>query len=218
MRCKSCILIIVQHISAHLGPLLATPYVVEACLVPALAKLSGVKQEIEMISGTSGTTGLNLQKAHTLFDFLMASLEVSSVHLQTIFPYFIFCILCIFIFCNSSLCSSVSLKRKDVGNFSCILFFGFIVFSHEWDEYCKNFRFEHSTLMFTLIFYVLLQNHELQKCLENLIICLLTGHKQAAESIHFAGQKYNLRLLYVLLSHTRLRKFCLSNILFDKVR
>ncbi|ROT73610.1 E3 ubiquitin-protein ligase RNF123 [Penaeus vannamei] len=136
MRCKSCILIIVQHISAHLGPLLATPYVVEACLVPALAKLSGVKQEIEMISGTSGTTGLNLQKAHTLFDFLMASLE----------------------------------------------------------------------------------NHELQKCLENLIICLLTGHKQAAESIHFAGQKYNLRLLYVLLSHTRLRKFCLSNILFDKVR
>lgn len=78
MRCKSCILIIVQHISAHLGPLLATPYVVEACLVPALAKLSGVKQEVEMISGTSGTAGLNLQKAHTLFDFLMASLEVSS--------------------------------------------------------------------------------------------------------------------------------------------
>lgn len=139
-RRKACILIVVQHIATHLGPLLATPYVVEACLVPALAEIAEVSPELSMNiilgSHSSGTAGLNLPKAHILFDFLMASLE----------------------------------------------------------------------------------SHELLKCLENLIICLLTGHKQAAESIHFRGQKYNLRLLYVLLSHTCLRKYCLNHILFDKVR
>lgn len=135
-RWKACILIVVQHIAAHLGPLLATPYIVEACLVPALAEMAEVSQETQASSHRLGTIGLNLPKAHILFDFLMASLE----------------------------------------------------------------------------------SHELLKCLENLIICLLTGHKQAAENIHFRGQKYNLRLLYVLLSHTSLRKYCLSHILFDKVR
>ncbi|XP_045599784.1 E3 ubiquitin-protein ligase RNF123 [Procambarus clarkii] len=135
-RQKACIFIVVQHIAAHLGPLLATPYVVEACLVPALAKVAEVTPETHTGPHRLGTSGLNLPKAHIFFDFLMASLE----------------------------------------------------------------------------------SHELLKCLENMIICLLTGHKQAAENIHFCGQKYNLRLLYVLLSHTSLRKYCLGHILFDKVR
>ncbi|XP_042209259.1 E3 ubiquitin-protein ligase RNF123-like isoform X2 [Homarus americanus] len=139
-RRKACIHLVVQHIAAHLGPLLATPYVVEACLVPALAELAEVTPDPHAKSTPAsrrlGTDGLNLPKAHILFDFLMASME----------------------------------------------------------------------------------SHELLKCLDNLIICLLTGHKQAAENILFRGQKYNLRLLYVILSHTRLRKYCLKHILFDKVR
>lgn len=128
-RHRTCLLIVVQHIAAHLGPLLARPYVVEACLVPALARVAQVT--LDQPSPT-----LALEPAHTLIDFLIASLETT----------------------------------------------------------------------------------ELQRCLENLIVCLLTGHKQAAEDVRFRGQKYNLRLLYTLLSHPRLRKICLTHILFDKVQ
>ncbi|XP_068246013.1 E3 ubiquitin-protein ligase RNF123-like [Palaemon carinicauda] len=138
----TCLFIVAQHIATHLGPLLIMPYIVEACLVPALAEIAevtplssvGYHQVHQEMKRSSN--GLNLRKAHILFDFLMASLE----------------------------------------------------------------------------------DHELMKCLENLIICLLTGHKEPAEDINFRGQKYNLCLLYVLLSHDRLRKYCLNNILFDKVR
>ncbi|XP_066957839.1 E3 ubiquitin-protein ligase RNF123-like isoform X1 [Macrobrachium rosenbergii] len=139
----TCLFIVAQHIATHLGPLLTMPYIVEACLVPALAEVAEViplsssyQHEMHQEMRKSSSDGLNLKKAHILFDFLVASLE----------------------------------------------------------------------------------DHELLKCLENLIICLLTGHKEPAEDIHFQGQKYNLRLLYVLLSHDRLRKYCLNKILFDKVR
>ncbi|KAK8379093.1 hypothetical protein O3P69_019133 [Scylla paramamosain] len=128
-RHRTCLLIVVQHIAAHLGPLLARPYVVEACLVPALARIAQVTLD-------QPAPTLALEPVHTLIDFLIAALET----------------------------------------------------------------------------------HELLKCLENLVVCLLTGHKQAAEDIKFRGQKYNLRLLYTLLSHPRLRKICLSHILFDKVQ
>ncbi|XP_045119356.1 E3 ubiquitin-protein ligase RNF123-like isoform X2 [Portunus trituberculatus] len=128
-RHRTCLLIVVQHIAAHLGPLLARPYVVEACLVPALARIAQVT--LDQPSPT-----LALEPVHTLIDFLIAALE----------------------------------------------------------------------------------NHELHRCLENLVVCLLTGHKQAAEDIKFRGQKYNLHLLYTLLSHPRLRKICLTHILFDKVQ
>lgn len=128
-RHRTCLLIVVQHIAAHLGPLLARPYVVEACLVPALARIAQVTLD-------QPAPTLALEPVHTLIDFLIAALE----------------------------------------------------------------------------------SHELLRCLENLVVCLLTGHKQAAEDIRFRGQKYNLRLLYTLLSHARLRKICLTHILFDKVQ
>ncbi|CAL4094240.1 unnamed protein product, partial [Meganyctiphanes norvegica] len=130
-RRESSLLLVAQHIATHLGPLLAMPYVVEACLVPTLYHVVGINDDQD-----DSITTLNLPQAHVLFNLLMGSLE----------------------------------------------------------------------------------DHELLKCLENLIICLLTGHKQASESIKFRGQKKNLRLLYVLLTHTRLRKYCLKHILFDKVR
>lgn len=110
-RRKACILIVVQHIATHLGPLLATPYVVEACLVPALAEVAEVASvpPVNFIQGSrsSGTAGLNLPKAHILFDFLMASLEVR----------FFFSI-CIIDFSTSSNFSPLTFSQTKMSAFS----------------------------------------------------------------------------------------------------
>ncbi|KAK3886649.1 hypothetical protein Pcinc_009204 [Petrolisthes cinctipes] len=151
-RHKTCLLLVAQHIATYLGPLLSKPYVVEACLLPAIANTAGIRLEVTHSQGEashsqaptsnqSSTTpqpshGPSLDHVHSFFDLLMGSLE----------------------------------------------------------------------------------EHELQQCVENVILCLLTGHKQAAEDISFRGQKHSLRLLHALLSHARLRKFCLDQVLFDKVR
>lgn len=93
-RHKTCLLLVAQHIATYLGPLLSKPYVVEDCLLPAIAKTAGIRLEGTHSQGdashsqapTSSHNSTTSQpshipsldnRVHSFFDFLMGSLEVS---------------------------------------------------------------------------------------------------------------------------------------------
>lgn len=214
-RHKTCLLLVAQHIATYLGPLLSKPYVVEDCLLPAIAKTAGIQLDVTHTQAdashsqapTSSHNSTTSQpshipsldnRVHSFFDFLMGSLEVSFSWLMSM---------------SVMLFSMAALTPKQDCN-TCMTHLQCIHGNRDY-EICNS---ASTVKILLIVFRFPSQEHELQQCVENVILCLLTGHNQAAEDIAFRGQKHSLRLLYALLSHSRLRKFCLNQVLFDKVR
>uniref|UniRef100_T1IK83 RING-type E3 ubiquitin transferase n=1 Tax=Strigamia maritima TaxID=126957 RepID=T1IK83_STRMM len=64
------------------------------------------------------------------------------------------------------------------------------------------------------IFWILMEEHEIRACVENLIICLLTAYRFSAISSSFLQQKKYLVLTLAILRHRKTRVLLLKNIKF----
>ncbi|PNF35407.1 hypothetical protein B7P43_G01736 [Cryptotermes secundus] len=77
---------------------------------------------------------------------------------------------------------------------------------------------KHRLMLFLDMMFAFLEEHELKKSLEGIIVCLLTRFRQVSSSLEYRQQKQSLLLLTCLVQHTRTRHHLLEKILFGVVR
>ncbi|XP_054715787.1 LOW QUALITY PROTEIN: E3 ubiquitin-protein ligase RNF123-like [Uloborus diversus] len=68
------------------------------------------------------------------------------------------------------------------------------------------------------IMWSLMEPHELNQCLEFIVVALLTGYRFAPATPEYHEQKKYLALTLALLQHTPTKHYLLQNILFDKIK
>ncbi|KAJ4433729.1 E3 ubiquitin-protein ligase RNF123 [Periplaneta americana] len=73
-------------------------------------------------------------------------------------------------------------------------------------------------MLFLDLMWAFLEEHELRKCLESIVTCLLAGFRHVSFVLDYPHQKQSLLLLTFLMQHPRTRQHLLENVLFDKVR
>ncbi|KAJ9584194.1 hypothetical protein L9F63_021458, partial [Diploptera punctata] len=73
-------------------------------------------------------------------------------------------------------------------------------------------------LLFLDMIWAFFEEHELKKCMECVVTCLLTVFRQVSYFLDYPNQKRSLLLLTYLVQHSRTRQYLLEHILFDKVR
>ncbi|XP_067001612.2 E3 ubiquitin-protein ligase RNF123 isoform X2 [Anabrus simplex] len=73
-------------------------------------------------------------------------------------------------------------------------------------------------LTFLDMLWIFLEEHELKKCLESVVACLLAGFRHVSFVLDYPHQKKSLALLTYIVQHSRTRQHLLENVLFDKVR
>lgn len=73
-------------------------------------------------------------------------------------------------------------------------------------------------MLFLDLMWGILEEHELKKCLESIVTCLLAGFRHVSFVLDYPHQKQSLLLLTFIVQHPRTRQHLLENVLFDKVR
>lgn len=95
----------------------------------------------------------------------------------------------------------------------------FLMRLREEDERAKEGLRDREPLFRCLdLFWSLLEDHELHRCLENLVVSLLTSYRFAPATLELEHQKKQLTLTMNVLRHESTRKFLLQKVLFDKIK
>ncbi|XP_067139303.1 E3 ubiquitin-protein ligase RNF123-like [Centruroides vittatus] len=104
-------------------------------------------------------------------------------------------------------------------NESCFLSFLFQLCGDIPKDNSYNIKEVKSPILALLdMLWALLESHEIQQCLEHLIVALLTGYRFSPAMKDFYQQKCYLILMLNILRHRASRKFLLQNVLFDKIK
>ncbi|XP_023242078.1 E3 ubiquitin-protein ligase RNF123-like [Centruroides sculpturatus] len=100
-------------------------------------------------------------------------------------------------------------------NESCFLSFLFQLCGDIPKDNSYNIKEVKSPILALLdMLWALLESHEIQQCLEHLIVALLTGYRFSPAMKDFYQQKCYLILMLNILRHRASRKFLLQNVLY----